>query len=86
MAYGKSICRGCGRPIIWIRTGGKKSMPCDPEPVTYWQTPGGCQKIVTRNGEVLSAELNGPEDKATGVGYISHFATCPKADMFRRLK
>lgn len=84
MAFGRGICRGCGQPIIWIRTGGRKSMPCDPDQVVYWQTPGGSHKIVTPNGEVRIAELDGPEEKATGIGYISHFATCPKADQFRR--
>lgn len=86
MAFGKGICRGCGQPIIWIGTGGGKSMPCDPDQVVYWKTPGGSHKIVTQNGEVYSAELDGPEEKATGIGYISHFATCPKADLFRKLK
>ena len=59
-------------------------MPCDPEQVIYWQKSGGSQKIVTPNGEVVSAELSGELDKATGIGYISHFATCSKSDTFRR--
>lgn len=77
-------CRGCGKSIIWIQTQGGKSMPCDPEQVVYWQKPGGSQKIVTPNGEVLSAELEGEQEKATGIGYISHFATCPQAGQFRK--
>lgn len=77
-------CRGCGAPIVWINTPAGKSMPCDPEQVVYWQTPGGSQKIVTPNGEVLSAELEGAQEKATGIGYISHFATCPQAGQFRK--
>ena len=77
-------CRGCGQHIYWIKTPAGKSMPCDPEQVIYWQKPGGSHKIVTPNGEVLSAELEGPHEKATGIGYISHFATCPKAGQFRR--
>ena len=80
-----SICKGCGQLIRWIRTPGGKSMPCDYDQVTYWQTPGGTKKIVTPNGEVVSAELSGELDKATGVGYISHFATCPRAEAFRHV-
>lgn len=79
-----SACRGCGRPILWIRTAAGRSMPCDPELVTYWQRAGGREKIVTPNGEVLSAELAGAPDRATGLGYISHFATCPERDRFKR--
>lgn len=77
-------CRGCGLPIIWIRTQYGKSMPCDPEQVVYWQSRLGLQKIVTPNGEVVNASLEGDPQLATGIGYISHFATCPKAGEFRR--
>jgi len=77
-------CRGCGAPIIRIKTVGNKTMPCDPEQVTYWQDSRGAHKIVTPNGEVLSARLDGDLQKATGIGYMSHFATCPAADKFRR--
>lgn len=77
-------CRGCGQPIIWIKTTGGKSMPCDPIEVTYWAVKGGPVKIVTPNGEVVSAETHDDLNKATGVGYISHFATCPRANSFRR--
>ena len=59
-------------------------MPCDREPVTYWQARSGSQKIVTPNGEVVSAELSGDPNKATGIGYVSHFTNCPRSNDFRR--
>ena len=37
----KATCRGCGAPIVWIRTAAGKSMPCDAEPVLY-KAPGRC--------------------------------------------
>lgn len=77
-------CRGCGKPIYWIKTPAGKSIPCDPEQVRYWKRPGGSQKIVTPWGEVVSAELSGDLNDTTYVGYISHFATCPQANSFRR--
>lgn len=77
-------CRGCGRPIVWIKTLGGKSMPCDPEPVTYWKDPNGTHKVVTPNGEVVTADIDGFPKTATGMGYVSHFATCPNAAEFRR--
>ena len=79
-----STCRGCGRPILWITTPAGKSMPCDPEPITYWQRKGGPEKIVTPNGEVVSADLAGLPGMETGQGYRSHWSTCPRADAFRR--
>ena len=43
-------------------------------------------KVVTPNGMVLSCEFSGDPNKATGVGYVSHWSTCPCADQFRRKK
>ena len=72
-------CKGCGAEIIWI---GK--IPCDPEPVTYWEKHKARGKVVTPNGQVVSCEFSGELAKSTGVGYITHFSTCPCADQFRK--
>ena len=79
-----TVCRGCGKPIIWIRMHSGKKIPVDLEEVAYEQKAGGSLKIVTPNGEVLSAERPADPQKATGIGYISHFATCPASDSFRK--
>lgn len=78
-----SSCRECGKTIIWIKTGGGKSMPCDPDLITYWAMPGGHSRIVTPNGEVIACKLNGYLANATGIGYVPHLDTCPK---YKRLK
>jgi len=72
-------CKGCGKPIVWI---GK--IPCDPEQIIYRKENKGSLRVVTPNGEVLSAVPSDNPSTATGIGYISHFATCPYADRFRR--
>ena len=77
-------CKGCGAEIIWIKTPGGKSIPCDPEQVMYWEKTKAKGKVVTPNGEVLSCEFTGEPDIATGLGFVSHWSTCPKADTFRR--
>ena len=74
-----AVCKGCGAQIFFI---GK--MPVNPERVTYWRRAGAKGKVVTPNGEVLSCDFEGDPQKATGVGYVTHFATCPKAADFRR--
>lgn len=62
----------------------RKEYACNPQLVTYRQG-NGKEKIVTPNGEVLSGELVGAGTQdATGVGYISHFATCPNAASHRK--
>lgn len=76
-------CKSCGAEIIWIRTIGGKQMPCDPEPVPYWERLGASDRIVTANGEVLACEFEG-DGAPTGRGHISHMGTCPQADKHRR--
>ena len=44
----------------------------------------GSKKIVTQNGQVLSCEYTEDPAKATGVGYVPHWATCPYPGQFRR--
>lgn len=81
----KSTCRGCGAPIVWIRTAAGKSMPCDAEPALYKAREGAAGKIITGNGTVLSADIGGlAAFEPDGVGHVSHFATCPAAEQFRR--
>lgn len=77
-------CKGCGRDIIWIKTGAGKSMPLDPEPVMYWEKSKAKGKVVTPNGELLSCVFEGDPEKATGIGYVSHWATCPSAGDFKK--
>lgn len=77
-------CKGCGAPIVWIKTPGGKSTPCDPDLIPYWERAGAKGKVVTPNGEVISCEFDGDLQKATGLGFVSHWSTCPQADSFRR--
>lgn len=77
-----AICKGCGAEIFWIKTRYGKSMPVDEKPVPYFK--GDNAKIVTDDGDVVRGNLDGPEEDFIGFGYISHFATCPKAGKFRR--
>ena len=81
------FCKSCGQMVIWIKTQAAKNMPCNPEIITYRKQKGGKEKIVTINGEVYSGEIveAGALD-ATGIGYISHFATCPNASKHRERK
>ena len=79
-----SKCKECGREIIWIGTVAMKKIPCDTDQVTYRANKYGKTKIVTPNGEVISADMANNPQSATGIGYISHYMTCPCADRFRK--
>ena len=80
----KGECRGCGEDIVWITTPKGKLMPCNPTPVVYWEKKGAVGKVVTPTGDVLSCEFEGPPGTATGIGYTSHFSSCPQAGQFRK--
>lgn len=77
-------CKACGAEIVWIDTPAGKKIPCDVKLVAYWERKGAPGKVVTPNGEVLSADFKGKLDKVTGIGCVPHWATCPAADQFRR--
>lgn len=80
-------CKACLAAIVWIATGGGKSMPCDATPTYYIERKrSGKKRIVTPNGEVLACEYTDDPNKATGTGYIPHWATCPHAGRFRKRK
>jgi len=79
-----ATCKGCGARIVWIATPGGKSMPCDAQQVFYKAKKGAKGKIVTPNGEVVSAEVTHDLGTATGFGYVPHWATCPAASSFKK--
>lgn len=79
-----STCKGCGAAIVWIRTPGGKSMPCDATPRYYIEKPrSGSKKIVTPNGEVISCEYTEDPHKATGTGFAPHWGSCRAAGSFK---
>lgn len=77
-------CKTCNASIIWIEMASGKKMPCDAAAVTYWQNSKGKSTIITPNGETVKADLSGDLSKATGWGYIPHWATCPQANTHRK--
>ena len=80
------ICRKCRAAIYWVRTPAGKNMPVDVLPIPYKARAGAPGSSVTADGRVLRADLNVPRGEADGVGYISHFATCPAAREMRKTK
>lgn len=83
---GMARCKECGREIVWVRMASGKAMPCDPRPVGYVEVFAGREKIVTPSGQVVSA-VEAPlyGDVKSGVGYRSHFSTCPHAKSSRKV-
>ncbi|MBQ7556888.1 MAG: hypothetical protein IJT00_02380 [Lachnospiraceae bacterium] len=76
-------CRGCGRPIGFIRTVKGKTMPVDPEPVCFLPDVTKSRKYVLLDGKVVTGADCGEDNEGAWIGYVSHFETCPDADRFR---
>ena len=76
MTRDRSACTACGEPLKWTlsaKTG--KPMPLNPDPTpagNVWLDDDG-------RGHVASQPPLGVTEL-----YLSHFATCPRADNFRR--
>lgn len=77
-------CRGCGAPIAFIKTVKGKTMPVDPDPVDFVPDTAGRALYVTADGLVLHGAPPSDADPDVHQGWISHFATCPRAADFRR--
>lgn len=69
-------CRSCGASIIFARSTNNKPLPLDARPVH-----GG--NIELRRGV---AHYVGVDVNARTPRYVSHFATCPKAEQHRKAK
>ena len=66
----KTKCKACGKEIIFLRTAKGRNMPTD------WESlPSADQR---------NASEGIPPMFDAKRGHISHFATCPKAEKFRR--
>ena len=73
-------CRKCGEPLIFVQSLRGRAIPCDPDLETHVLKPGVV--VVTPDGRVLRGS---EESKETSVqGYISHFASCPYSEEFRK--
>lgn len=67
------VCEKCGaRVITRLTAGGRDRMICDPQPVTYWRQRSGCVLVLSVNGVLTYAELDGDPGMATGMGWLPH--------------
>lgn len=78
-------CRSCRAPILWSKTEGGKRMPLDPEPVDGGNVALGVPNRYDAEGNVIATVLGPLEIEAADEPlYVTHFATCPDADRWRR--
>ena len=79
-------CRGCGKEICFIKSINGKSIPVDPDPISFIPE-ADYDKFVMMDGTVQRGQVVEETVKTeTVIGYRSHWATCPAAEDFRRKK
>lgn len=81
-------CRACGAPIGFLKTVSGKTIPVDVE-LQKIDILHGSNVYVRPNGMMVTgmiANMDEMEDPDSDIveAYISHFATCPCADQFRK--
>jgi len=81
MSHG--TCKACKKSIIWIQTPAGKNMPVDPGIKFYTLNPDGKHKLVTPGGRIVSCELVDIPEKADGMGYVPHWATCKHVEKIK---
>lgn len=73
-------CRACGAAMVWGKWPSGKGVPLDAEPSSQGdirlQPNGDAEKLT---GLQLDSARDGGEQL-----YVTHFATCPSADSFRK--
>lgn len=77
-------CKSCGAEIFWVKMASRKAMPCDAAMIPYREDPSGKDIVITPNGETIRCVFDGPPELNTGIGRLSHFATCPAAAAHRK--
>ena len=78
-----STCKGCGAPIVFVKSALGKYIPCDAQLVRYRANPYGKDMVVVEGEGAVRCDLEF-EGLPTGMARISHFATCPQAKQFRK--
>ena len=85
-------CRGCGEEIHFVKSHKGKMIPVNgDEPETFClqeNVPGEPQIVVVlENGYTIRGRSVPSRESGTVVrGWISHFATCPRAEDFRKAR
>lgn len=76
-----SFCRSCDAPIEWVTLKSGKNHPVDPDYINWMEAKEG-DKLVTDSGDILT--VNNLQNLPNVKGRISHFATCPQANEWRK--
>lgn len=86
MGYNTSKCRACGADIMFIKTIAGKTTPVDAQSLYFVPEADGKAMYVLPDGSTARGRTVPDQRVDAKIGYISHFATCPQADKFRKAR
>jgi hypothetical protein len=78
MEFERKKCKKCGTPIYFIKLKSGRFAPVNIGLIKVVKAEGGIITLVTRDGRTLRNPPAGTK------GFVSHFATCPSSNHFRR--
>lgn len=82
-----SSCRSCGAEVRWAHTANGRAMPLDAEPVPDGNVVYTGRDVRNDRGVArpeVRVEAQPPMFDDGQPRYVSHFATCPNADQWRK--
>lgn len=82
--FSVSKCKSCGANIDWVLTESNKKIPVNKKEYNVVEDPEGDMKGVTQDGKVIRCSLAMEGTPGAIKVRVSHFATCPDAEKFRR--
>lgn len=74
----RALCKGCQRPIFWIKNENGKAEPFDAKPTRMLRVAGD-----TDPDRAPVAFIEAEKLFEVKTGHINHFLTCPVANRFR---
>lgn len=78
-------CKGCARQIGFIETPTGKFLPVDPDAIHFDECEEA-ETLIMTDGTTYRVNPEHKYPQEESFGYRPHWATCPKADSFRRVK
>jgi hypothetical protein len=80
----RAWCRSCSAEIVWCWTRNRQRIPVNVDPVPDGNIQPADGYTLTEGATIIVDPVPSLFDSPTALRYVSHFASCPHADAWRR--